>query len=174
MLPLNLGRLLTIDCCRMTANRAVPSAPAIRWITFRAVVARGAREAEVAEGTVFNYFPTKEDLFYFRLETYGDRLLEAVERRPEGQSVLGAFRDYLLTSGGLLAQADAGDSEALERLRTVNGLIAASPALLAREQRAMERITNSMAALLAGRRAHVLMSREQVSRRTLSWASSVH
>src|SRR3954471_13588218 len=35
-------------------------------------VAEVARAAEVAQKTVFNYFPTKEDLFYWRMETFED------------------------------------------------------------------------------------------------------
>ena len=47
-------------------------------------VAEVARQAEVAVATVFNYFPTKEDLFYSRLETFGARLVDAVAARPPG------------------------------------------------------------------------------------------
>src|SRR4029453_9093635 len=103
----------------------------------RVTVAEVAREAQVAEATVFNYFHTKEDLFYFRLEAFGARLVDAVAARDPGQPALAAFRRVLLDGGGLLAQADAGDPGALERLRTVNRLIAASPALLARERQAV-------------------------------------
>jgi AcrR family transcriptional regulator len=114
----------------------------------RVTVAEVAREAQVAEATVFNYFPTKEDLFYFRLEAFGARLVEAIGRRPPGEPVLAAFRHLLLEPGGLLAQLDAGEPEALERLRTVHSMIAASPALLAREQRAIARNADSLAELL--------------------------
>ncbi len=115
----------------------------------RVTVAEVAREAQVAEATVFNYFPTKEDLFYFRLEAFGARLLEAISTRAAGEPLLVAFRRYLLSAGGLVAQVEAGDPEALERLRTVQRLIAASPALLAREEQALARSTDSLAALLA-------------------------
>jgi AcrR family transcriptional regulator len=115
----------------------------------RVTVAEVAREAQVAEATVFNYFRTKEDLFYSRLEAFGGRLLEAISARDAGEPVLVAVRRFLLESGGLLAQLEAGDPEALERLRTVNRLIAASPALLAREQQAIARSTRSLAELLA-------------------------
>jgi AcrR family transcriptional regulator len=115
----------------------------------RVTVAEVAREAQVAEATVFNYFRTKEDLFYSRLEAFGAQLVEAVAARPAGESALAAFRGFLLDSGGLLAQLEAGDPEALERLRTVNRLIAASPALLAREQRAIATSTDALAAQLA-------------------------
>lgn len=115
----------------------------------RVSVAEIAREAQVAEATVFNYFRTKEDLFYSRLEAFGDRLADAVGARPSGEPALAAFRRALLAEGGLLAQVEAGDREALERLRTINRLVAESPALLAREQQAMSRNAQSLAALLA-------------------------
>jgi AcrR family transcriptional regulator len=112
-------------------------------------VAEVAREAQVAEATVYNYFPGKEDLFYWRLESFGTRLTDAVSARPAGEPVLAAFRRALLAESGLLAQAESGDPEALARLRTVNRIVAASPALLAREQQAMSRNAGSLAALLA-------------------------
>ncbi|HZD74498.1 MAG TPA: TetR family transcriptional regulator [Actinomycetota bacterium] len=125
----------------------------------RVTVAEVARLAQVAVATVFNYFPTKEDLFYYRLEAFETGLLEAIATRPVGQPALVAFRRYILKSGGLLAQVEAGDHQALERLRTVNRVIAASPALLAREQRALARTADALAALLAaetGAPAHEL------------------
>jgi AcrR family transcriptional regulator len=112
-------------------------------------VAEVARQAQVAVATVFNYFPTKEDLFYGRLEAFGAQLVDAVSTRAAGEPVLVAFRRYLLESGGLLAQVEAGDPQALERLRTVNRVIAASPALLAREQQAIAHTADALAALLA-------------------------
>jgi AcrR family transcriptional regulator len=112
-------------------------------------VAEVAREAQVALATVFNYFPTKEDLFYSRLEAFETRLLEAVSAREAGEPVLVAFRRHLLEPGGLLARADAGDPDALEQLRTVNRMIATSPALLARERQTIARYADSLAELLA-------------------------
>jgi len=115
----------------------------------RVTVAEIAREAQVAEATVFNYFPTKEDLFYWRLEAFGTRLADAVSARPAGEPVLAAFRRALMDEGGLLTQVEAGDAEALARLRTVSRMIADSPALLAREQQAITRNAAAVAALLA-------------------------
>ena len=115
----------------------------------RVTVAEVARQAQVAEATVFNYFPTKEDLFYYRLETFEAGLVEAVAAREAGEPALAAVRRYLLASGGLLTQAAAGDADARQRLRTVNRVIAASPALQAREQQAIARSTNRLAELLA-------------------------
>jgi AcrR family transcriptional regulator len=115
----------------------------------KVTVAEVARQAQVAVATVFNYFPTKEDLFYYRLEVFGARLVDAIASRPEGEPVLAAFRRRFMETGGLLARVEAGDAQALERLRTVNRVIAASPALQAREQRALARTADALAAVLA-------------------------
>jgi len=115
----------------------------------RVTVAEVARLADVAPATVFNYFPTKEDLFYSRLEAFGARLLEAVAAREPGEPVLAAFRRQLLESGGLLASVEAGDAQALQRLRTVNQVIAASPALQARERQTIAGTADALAGLLA-------------------------
>src|SRR5215211_8788838 len=105
-----------------------------------------AREAEVSEKTVFNYFPTKEDLVYWRLETFEYELLEAVRGRDPGESVLAAFGRFVLARRGPLAEPDP---DAVERLAALTRTILDSPALLAREQRIFDRYTGSLAALLA-------------------------
>ncbi len=115
----------------------------------RVSVAEVARAAQVAEATVFNYFPSKEDLFYSRLASFWTRLAGAVSARPPGQPVLAAFRSALLAEGGLLGQLESGDPDALPRLRMVNSIVAASPALLAREQRVMSQAASDLAARLA-------------------------
>ena len=114
----------------------------------RVTVAEVAREAQVAVATVFNYFPTKEDLFFFRLEAFGADLVEAVAGRATGEPALAAFRRQLLGAGGLLAQVGAGDDQALERLRTMNRVIAASPALQARERQTIAGTADALAGLL--------------------------
>jgi AcrR family transcriptional regulator len=108
-----------------------------------------AREAQVAKATVFNYFPTKEDLFFPRLEDFGARMVEAVATRDPGETAPAAFRRHLLGTGGLLDRVEAGDAEALHRLRTVNRVIATSPALRAREREATAACADALAALLA-------------------------
>jgi AcrR family transcriptional regulator len=115
----------------------------------RVTVAEVAREAQVAVATVFNYFPTKEDLFFFRLEAFGADLVGAVAGRAAGEPALAAFRRQLLGAGGLLAQMEAGDDQALDRLRTMNRVIAASPALQAREQQAFAHTAAALADRLA-------------------------
>jgi AcrR family transcriptional regulator len=114
----------------------------------RVTVVEVARAAQVSEATVFNYFPAKEDLFSSRFEAFGERLVEAVRTRPPGESALTAFRRRLLESEGLLARVETGDADALDQLRTVNRLIADSPALRAREQRALATCADALAAAL--------------------------
>jgi AcrR family transcriptional regulator len=109
-------------------------------------VAEIARAADVAEKTVFNYFPTKEDLVYGRFESFEEELLDAVRRRGPGESVLDAFGRWLLQSRGLLAGRGAGDAE---RLATITRIITTSPALQVREQQILGRYTASLAALIA-------------------------
>jgi AcrR family transcriptional regulator len=111
-------------------------------------VAEIAREAGVSEATAFNYFRTKEDMFFFRLEASGSRLIDAVSARPAGEPVLAAVRRHMLATGGQLAAAAAGDGGALTRLRTVNRVIAASPALLARERQALAGTSEALAGLI--------------------------
>ena len=112
----------------------------------RVPVAEIAREAEVSEATVFNYFPTKEDLLYWRLESFEDELLKAVRERDPGESFLAAFRRFVLQRRGLLA---AQDAEAIDFLAGLTRTIAESPALLARERQIFDRYTSSLAALIA-------------------------
>src|SRR5262245_62302229 len=66
-------------------------------------VAEIAREAEVSEQTVFNYFPSKEDLVYSGLETFQNQLLAAIRERPQGQTVIAAFGAFILEPRGLIA-----------------------------------------------------------------------
>ena len=105
-------------------------------------VAEVAREANVSEGTVFNYFPTKEDLFYSGMETFEAALIDAVRNRPAGESVLAAFRRYVLDqSGGVAERAPAIEKAAR--------LVDASPALQARERALVAEYTAVLAELVA-------------------------
>jgi AcrR family transcriptional regulator len=113
-------------------------------------VAEIAREADVAAKTVFNYFPTKEDLFYSRLEAFEEEMLTAIREREPGEPVLAAFRDFLLAQRGVLAMKGPGrDDEATKQVRTVTRVITESPALLARERQVFAHYVESLAALIA-------------------------
>jgi AcrR family transcriptional regulator len=106
-------------------------------------VAEIAQAAEVAEQTVFNYFPTKEDLVYGRMESFEDALIQAIRERPAGESILAAFGRFILEAQGLLA-----DKEASQEVESVARMIAESPALLAREHQVLERYADSLARLI--------------------------
>jgi AcrR family transcriptional regulator len=109
-------------------------------------VAEIAREADVAEKTVFNYFPAKEDLFYGRLEAFEEEMLAAIRGRNPGVSIVGAFRDFVMRSRGALQRE--GD-EATAQLQALNRVITESPALQAREREIFARYTDSLADLIA-------------------------
>src|SRR5256885_8459926 len=55
-------------------------------------VAQVARAADVSEVTVFNYFSTKEDLFYGGMQFFEEQLIEAVRTRRAGVSAIRAFQ----------------------------------------------------------------------------------
>jgi AcrR family transcriptional regulator len=117
----------------------------------RVSIAEIARAAEVAEATVFNYFPTKEDLVYGAFEAFEDELLDAIRSRPSGQTVLKAFADFILQTRGLLSP-EMDDARAEELAAGVR-MIAASPALLAREQQILAGYTDALAGLIAAERS---------------------
>jgi AcrR family transcriptional regulator len=57
-----------------------------------------AREAEVAETTVYNYFPTKERLVTDEDEEIQDRLCDLIRARPPAVTPAAAIRDFVLAS----------------------------------------------------------------------------
>jgi len=107
-------------------------------------VADVAREAEVSVGTVFNYFPAKEDLFYGRMEDFEASLVAAVRARSAGESVLSAFRRSVLEGAGRLA-----DPERAELIARVARTVGASAALQAREREFVARATAALAEAIA-------------------------
>ena len=67
-------------------------------------VADVARAAEVAEQTVYNYFPTKEQLVTDREDQIQDRLCDLIRSRPPGVTPAAAIRDFVLeTVAGIRA-----------------------------------------------------------------------
>jgi AcrR family transcriptional regulator len=57
-----------------------------------------AREAEVAEQTVYNYFPTKEQLVIDREQLVQERMCDLIRSRPSGTTAAAAVREFVLES----------------------------------------------------------------------------
>ena len=110
----------------------------------RVSVAEIARAADVSEVTVFNYFPTKEDLFYGGMEFFEEELIESVRSRPKGDSAVKAFRRRLLVGADRLESKPSA-----EAILKAAQLVSASPSLVAREREIVERFTARLAELLA-------------------------
>lgn len=64
----------------------------------RVAVSDVAREAEVSEQTVYNYFQTKEQLVTDRDQQIQDRLCELIRSRPPTLTPAAAIRDFVLES----------------------------------------------------------------------------
>jgi AcrR family transcriptional regulator len=107
-------------------------------------VAEVARASNVSDGTVYNYFPAKEDLFYEGMVAFELELIEAVRARPPGTSVLNAFSKFVLDGAARLASLEVAETIAASA-RIVTG----SNALQARERELVAQYTAALAELLA-------------------------
>ena len=110
-------------------------------------VAEVARAADVSEVTVFNYFPTKEDLFFGGMDAFEEQLVEAVRRRAAGESVLAVFRRVL--DEGF---ENLGAEERAPIIARAATLIGASSALQIREREVVAHYTRLLAIALAEER----------------------
>jgi AcrR family transcriptional regulator len=110
----------------------------------RVTVVEIAREADVSEATVFNYFPTKEDLIYGQMEAFEHDLLDAVRNRPPGRSALAAYAGFVFAIRGLMAEEGGPD-----QLAAWARLVTDSPALVNREHQVFAHHTAALARLLA-------------------------
>jgi AcrR family transcriptional regulator len=107
-------------------------------------VAEVARAADVSDMTVFNHFPTKEDLCFAGMEFFEERLLDAVRGRAAGVSALEAFRRPVVDGCSQLAA-----KEHAELIAKAAALIGGSPTLQVREREIVARYTQRLAELLA-------------------------
>jgi AcrR family transcriptional regulator len=89
----------------------------------RVTVADVARSADVSEKTVFNHFPTKEDLVLHGGQERRAALIEAIRTRPPGSSLVEPFRD------ATMAFIDVVESGAIESIVAVPRLVAESKSL---------------------------------------------
>jgi AcrR family transcriptional regulator len=66
-----------------------------------------AREAEVAEQTVYNYFPTKEQLVTDREQQVQERLCKLIRLRPSTATPAAAVREFMLESVARIGEIPA-------------------------------------------------------------------
>src|SRR5438477_4998966 len=98
-----------------------------------------ARETGVSEKTVFNYFPTKEDIFFDEVPERLEALSDAVRTRPQGKSLLETMHELQVKQCGRLASP---------RFAQFSRTIAESPALQAKEVDVMAQFTDHLAATI--------------------------
>ncbi len=110
-------------------------------------VAEIAREADVSEVTVFNHFPTKEDLFYAGMQFFEEGLLAAVSERPTGESVLAAFKRVIQEGFPRLGLEETAGS-----IQAAATMIGSSRALQQREREVIAAYTRRLAEILAAQR----------------------
>jgi AcrR family transcriptional regulator len=99
-------------------------------------VAEIARAANVSEKTVFNYFPTKEDIFFDEVPDRLEALTEAVRNRRPGQSLVETMHELHAAQTSRLASPGF-----VHFARTIEE----SPALQAKEIEVMAQFTDHLA-----------------------------
>ena len=107
-------------------------------------VAEVARAVDVSEQTVFNYFPTKEDLVYERMDTFEHEAPGCCAGATGGETPLRALVHFILDRTDT---AMAGDGR--RRVADLTRLVSTSPSLMARERQLGAKYTEALAALLA-------------------------
>ena len=107
-------------------------------------VAEVAKAADVSPQTVFNYYPTKEDLFFSGMQAFEAQLVGAVRQRAPGESALDAFRRSLLERSERLADPRAADA-----IASAARLIGETRALQNRERAVVAENTRALADVLA-------------------------
>jgi AcrR family transcriptional regulator len=103
-----------------------------------------ARRAGVVEKTVFNHFPVKEGLVFDADPPIRAALLDAVRRRPAGESVSAAAGSFVVAAVSLLGSPDAAAGVA-QMARVIRG----SRTLQVREREILGDLTNALAGLIA-------------------------
>jgi AcrR family transcriptional regulator len=102
-------------------------------------VAEVAAAADVSEKTVFNYFPTKEDLFFDEVPERARALAAAIRDRPPGESVVVALRRLQVAECTRLCNPG---------FATFARIIEGSPALQAKELEVMAQFAHAVAEAL--------------------------
>jgi AcrR family transcriptional regulator len=103
-----------------------------------------ARRAGVVEKTVFNHFPVKEGLVFESDPPIRSALLDAVHRRPAGESIAAAAGGFVVAAMAVLGSPDAAEGVA-EMARIVRG----SRTLQIREREILGELTAALAGRIA-------------------------
>jgi AcrR family transcriptional regulator len=102
-------------------------------------VAEVAEAAGVSEKTVFNYFPTKEDLFWDEVPAREAAMVDAVRNRKPGESIPAALERL---------QAGTSDRLCSPGFAVFARIIEESRALQAKELEIMARYTDALASVI--------------------------
>jgi len=105
----------------------------------RVTVAEVAEAAGVSQKTVFNYFPSKEDLFYDEVPAREAALVAAVRERQPDESILVALRRQNIANCGRMSSP---------RFAAFARIIEESPALRAKELEIMAGFTRVLSEAL--------------------------
>ena len=103
-----------------------------------------AKRAGVVEKTVFNHFPVKEGLVFDADPPMRAALLDAVRRRPSGESVAAAAGSFVVSAVSMLGSPEAADGVA-RMARIIRG----SRTLQVREREILVELTDSLAGLVS-------------------------
>jgi AcrR family transcriptional regulator len=128
-----MRRLLAEIATRMFAERGFDDVK----------VSEIAAVANVSEKTVFNYFPTKEDLILEGRDEVESELLRTVRERPPGESVLASVRKHTL------GVADRMNALPAERRAAFRKVVANTPSVHARMRQMSLRYEDELAGVLA-------------------------
>lgn len=104
-----------------------------------------AAAAQVSKKTVFNHFPTKEDLVFYRSEEREAMGLAAIRERPSGVSILDSFRQLCLSQTRHIPQIRRD----LEQPRGFYDLVNDNPGLQRKMHEVNAHLTNTLAEALA-------------------------
>lgn len=125
------------ELSKQRTRRAIRSSAMGLFATYgfdHVTTAQVAEQAGVSPATVFNYFATKEDLFFGEVEHLENMLADLVAGVPSGSSIWSALQGhvlYELTAGRAYTDPPA--------VTSFHAMLAASPDLRAREAEIYER-----------------------------------
>lgn len=103
-----------------------------------------ARRAGVVEKTVFNHFPVKEGLVFAADPPMRTALLDAVRRRPAGESASAAAGTFVVSAMSML-----GSPEAIHGLAEMARVVRGSRTLQVREREILRELTGALGELIA-------------------------